>query len=516
MRIARAPFGLVSGGVGAIRWRSGCTRAAASRQPWHRPQGGAPASRLGSGHPPTAPASRPPVQSNAWANASAVVIRPAPVGPTNAYACTTRSVASARRRRATARGWSRIASSATQEVLDERAYLRGDHGRGLGRAHKPHALGLRAPDLQVAPPHAPVEGERLTLEAVAPPAADPPEPLDGIEVEVQREVGQDAAGRPDIQLADQVGVDAAPVALVRHGRVGVAVAEHDAAALEPRADLLCDVLVARGHEQEDLDERFGPDARMLEQAAHGDPEARPVGLTGPLDSAPFGAEPTSEAPHLGRLARPLDALERDEHSTHVQILRVRRYATLARRPAAYGVALCDDRARPARASRDRPAVQMWLMVSRSEGTRSRSRPRSRMWRARWRPPRPKASARASTSPPKRMPKATRIMPRPIPISVSAVANANSSTSHRAARARSRASGRPALTAAISAACPRKFAASQPTTRISSAESARGSRYISIPVAPGAPGIARASIPMVAKITKTPQNTMSRRSSDGVL
>src|SRR2546430_9340529 len=51
-------------------------------------------SRRVSGHPPTAPASRPPVQSNARANASAVVIRPAPVGPTNAYACATRSVAS--------------------------------------------------------------------------------------------------------------------------------------------------------------------------------------------------------------------------------------------------------------------------------------------------------------------------------------------------------------------------------------------------------------------------------------
>src|SRR3989442_15952119 len=91
MRIARAPFGFVSGGVGAIRWRSGCTRPAASRQPWHRPQGGTPAalppgatapaergqvapasdrppnapadgagSRLVSGHPPTAPASPPP------------------------------------------------------------------------------------------------------------------------------------------------------------------------------------------------------------------------------------------------------------------------------------------------------------------------------------------------------------------------------------------------------------------------------------------------------------------------
>src|SRR5437879_12427816 len=108
-------------------------------------------SRRVSGHPPTAPASRPPVQSNARANASAVVIRPAPVGPTNAYACATRSVASARRSRATARGWSRIASSATQEVLDERAYLRGDHRRRLGRAHKPHALGPPAQD----PPEAP-------------------------------------------------------------------------------------------------------------------------------------------------------------------------------------------------------------------------------------------------------------------------------------------------------------------------------------------------------------------------
>src|SRR5437879_6494472 len=133
-------------------------------------------SRRVSGHPPTAPASPPPVQSNARANASAVVIRPAPVGPTNAYACATRSVASARRSSATARGWSRIASSATQELLDDRAHLRGDHGRRRGRAHKPHALGLRAQDLQVAPAYAPVEGQCLALEVVAPPGADPPKP----------------------------------------------------------------------------------------------------------------------------------------------------------------------------------------------------------------------------------------------------------------------------------------------------------------------------------------------------
>src|SRR5207249_4875036 len=144
-------------------------------------------SRLVSGHPPTAPASRPPLpQSSAWAKASAVVIRPAPGGPTNAYACATRSVASARRSSATARGWSRIASSATQELLDDRAHLRGDHGRRRGRAHKPHALGLRAQDLQVAPAHAPVKGQCLALEVVAPPGADPPKPFGGIHVEEQR------------------------------------------------------------------------------------------------------------------------------------------------------------------------------------------------------------------------------------------------------------------------------------------------------------------------------------------
>src|SRR5213076_3352387 len=173
-------------------------------------------SRLVSGHPPTAPASRPPLpQSSAWAKASAVVIRPAPPGPTNAYACATRSVSSARRSSATARGWSRIRSSVTQELLDDRPHLGGDHVRGLGRVHETHALGLRAEDLEVAPAHAPVKRERLTLEVVAPPAADPPEPVGGIEVEEQGEVAQDATGRQDVQLTDKVEVDAVPVALVR-------------------------------------------------------------------------------------------------------------------------------------------------------------------------------------------------------------------------------------------------------------------------------------------------------------
>ena len=71
-----------------------------------------------------------------------------------------------------------------------------------------------------------------------------------------------------------------------------------------------------------------------------------------------------------------------------------------------------------------------------------------------------------------------------------------------------------MTAAINVAWPRKFAASQPTTRISSADRSRGKRRMSTPVAPGAPGIASASMPIVAKTMKMPQNATSFSTCDG--
>ena len=73
MRIARAPLGLDSGGVGVTTCRSGCGRDASTR-------------------------------NSSEAKAHAVVKRPLPVGPTNAYAWATRSPASARESCSTARG----------------------------------------------------------------------------------------------------------------------------------------------------------------------------------------------------------------------------------------------------------------------------------------------------------------------------------------------------------------------------------------------------------------------------
>src|SRR6266446_6998596 len=202
MRMALAPREFVSGGVGTITCRSGCCRDG--------------------------------LPSSSAANASAVDIRPAPAGPTKAYAWATRSLASARRSRSTARGWSRMRSSSTNEVLDDRPHLGRDDGGRARRVDQPHALGLGAADLEIALAHSPVEGERFALEVVEPPSADPPQSLSRIEVEEQREVGHDAAGRTNVQLADQVGIDAAAVPLIGDRRVGVPVAEHDAAPVEPR------------------------------------------------------------------------------------------------------------------------------------------------------------------------------------------------------------------------------------------------------------------------------------------
>src|SRR2546425_91047 len=125
-------------------------------------------------------------------------------------------------------------SGATEEVLDDRAHLGLDLGGWAARADEPHALGLRPVDLEIAAAHAPVKRQRLALEVVEVAPPDAPQSLRGIEIEEQREVREDPAGRPHVQLADEVRIDTAAVALVGDGRVGVPVAEDDAATREPR------------------------------------------------------------------------------------------------------------------------------------------------------------------------------------------------------------------------------------------------------------------------------------------
>src|SRR3989442_8328260 len=202
-------------------------------------------------------------------------------------------------------------SSATKKLLDDRPHFGLDDGGRARRTDQPDALGLGAADLEIAPAHSPVEGDLCALEAIESSSLEPIplQALGGIEVEEQGEIGKAPAGRANVQLADQVGIDAATVPLIGDGRVGVPIAEDDATPVEPRPDLLRDVLLARGHEEEDLDERLRMHTRALEQATHFDSEPRAVGLARVLDLPTLLTKPSLEPHHLGRLARPFDALE---------------------------------------------------------------------------------------------------------------------------------------------------------------------------------------------------------------
>src|SRR5687768_3060573 len=123
----------------------------------------------------------------------------------------------ARRSRSTARGWSRMSSSATQVLPHEHLHVRGHVVRLARGVHQANPLGIGALDLEIAAAHLAMKGQRLPLEVIQPPPPDAIEADLRIEVEEQREVGQYAAGGDEVQLADHRGIETAPVALVRHG-----------------------------------------------------------------------------------------------------------------------------------------------------------------------------------------------------------------------------------------------------------------------------------------------------------
>src|SRR5262245_63017243 len=97
-----------------------------------------------------------------------------------------------------------------------------------------------------------MEGQRLAFEVITPAPSNPAQSPSRVEIEDEREVRQDPARGSDVQVADEVEIHPAAVALVRHGGVGVTVAEHDPPLSEPRPQLVGHVLLAGGEEEEDL------------------------------------------------------------------------------------------------------------------------------------------------------------------------------------------------------------------------------------------------------------------------
>ena len=129
------------------------------------------------------------------------------------------------------------------------------------------------------------------------------------------EVGQEAAGREGVEIANGLQVEPLPVALIGDGCVGVAVGDDDGAAGQGGPDHLGHVLLAGGQEEEGLGERGGPGLE-LEQGPDGLPERGAVRLAGFHHLEAPGAQMGGEAAALGGLAGALHSLDGDESAAH--------------------------------------------------------------------------------------------------------------------------------------------------------------------------------------------------------
>ena len=158
-----------------------------------------------------------------------------------------------------------------------------------------------------------MEVERLALQVVAG-AADAAQALVRRQVQQQRQVGHQAARRDRVRGVHLGTLDAAAVVLVGNRRVEVAVAEHERAALERRADHLRHELRARRGEHQQLGARVGRFAggRTQQRLAQPLAEARAAGLAAGHDLAAGLAGAACEGGQQRRLTRALAALDRNE------------------------------------------------------------------------------------------------------------------------------------------------------------------------------------------------------------
>ena len=115
------------------------------------------------------------------------------------------------------------------------------------------------------------------------------------------------AGAPLVQVSDLVDVEFASVALVRQRRVHRPIGDDGRAGLECGYDDLGEMLGAVGSGEQRLGSgRQVVHARVVEDLADPRPDRRATGL-----AREDGADRRCEPFRLGRLARPLGALERD-------------------------------------------------------------------------------------------------------------------------------------------------------------------------------------------------------------
>lgn len=154
--------------------------------------------------------------------------------------------------------------------------------------------------------------DRLGLQAVG--ALDALQPHGGVDVEHDREVRDQIAGRPQAQIAYAIDAQFATGPLIGNGGVQEAVAHDDLATLQSGPDHPHRVITASGREQQRLGAVIEAGVGHIEQHLADRLSRRcPTWLAGASHHPALRLQPLGEQSRLGRLARTLTALEDDEY-----------------------------------------------------------------------------------------------------------------------------------------------------------------------------------------------------------
>src|SRR5438105_7894406 len=231
--------------------------------------------------------------SSSAANASAAARLPTPGGPWSRYACAGPSASAARSRR--------FASGCSGKVSNLSTDLHGEVAGRLRAVERDDPLREHRGQLPIGPVDGGAKVSSLALDAVGR-VPGPPRRLVRVEEDQERAIGEEPAGRLEVQLQHAVDSEPTRDPLVGERRVDVAVADDVGPALERGLDHAGDELRARGREER----RLGPRRQLLpvqQELAHALAEVGAAGLARRDDVPPLCDERLAEEGGLGRLAR---------------------------------------------------------------------------------------------------------------------------------------------------------------------------------------------------------------------
>src|SRR5580704_6250223 len=211
-------------------------------------------------------------------------------------------------------------SLARQHFVHGVADIGGDSGnRAVGVEHD-DAHGLRFGDCEKTVAHLAMELCPLAFEAIGAAAgalgsrAGTVEASFDFQIEHDCQIGRHVVGREPVQLAEQLEIEAAAVALVSGGRIGIAIGNHYFAGGQQWPEFFAHVLCAIGKHQQQFSRNVERDSGIEKNCANRFAGARAAGLMRDRYAASGFAQRVAENRGLRGFAAALDAFERDEET----------------------------------------------------------------------------------------------------------------------------------------------------------------------------------------------------------